>query len=44
MSAQESPRTEIIQQIRLMLADQMVDVELDPEHYNTAVDKRACCL
>jgi hypothetical protein len=38
MSSVETSRTKLIKQIRLMLADQMVDVELDPEHYNTAVD------
>ena len=38
MSAQQTPRTKLINELRLMLGDQMVDVDLDPEHYNTAVD------
>ena len=32
-------RDSIIQEIRLRLGDQMVDVELDPEHYDLAITK-----
>lgn len=35
----EAKRTEIIDYIRLRLADQIVDVELDPEHYNLAINQ-----
>lgn len=38
MSATTTARTRLIQQVRLLLGDQMVEVELDPEHYNLAVD------
>lgn len=38
MSATIEPRTKIIQQLRLMLGDQMVEVELDQEHYDLSVD------
>lgn len=38
MSATESPRSTLIKQIRLLLGEGMVEVELDPEHYNAAVD------
>jgi hypothetical protein len=38
MSAQETPRSKLIGQLKLLLGDQMTDVELDIEHYNTAVD------
>jgi hypothetical protein len=38
MSAQEEPRVKLIKQMKLMLGDQMVDLEADPEHYDTAVD------
>jgi hypothetical protein len=31
-------RQQLINQMRLMLGDQMIDVELDPEHYETALD------
>jgi hypothetical protein len=37
MSALPSRRDEFISQIRLLLGDQMVDVELDPEHYDAAI-------
>jgi len=32
------PRTKLIKQLRLMLGDQMIDLEADPEHYETAID------
>lgn len=32
------PRTKLIQELRLLLGDQMVDVELDSEHYALSVD------
>lgn len=35
----EAKRSEIIDYIRLRLADQIVDVELDPEHYNLAINQ-----
>lgn len=35
----EAKRAEIIDYIRLRLADQIVDVELDPEHYNLAINQ-----
>lgn len=38
MSAVESPRNKLIRQLALLLADKMVDVELDPDHYNVAID------
>lgn len=38
MSKQESPRNVLISQLKLMLADKLVDVELDIEHYNLAID------
>jgi hypothetical protein len=38
MSASETPRTKLIRQLRLLLGDQMIEVELDPEHYELAID------
>jgi hypothetical protein len=35
----EAKRAEITDYIRLRLADQIVDVELDPEHYNLAINQ-----
>jgi hypothetical protein len=35
----EAKRAEIVDYIRLRLADGIVDVELDPEHYNLAIDQ-----
>lgn len=32
-------RKDLIRELRLLLADQMVDVELDPEHYEVAIDR-----
>ena len=39
MSATETPRDRLISEIKLRLGDGMVDVELDPEHYNLAIDR-----
>ena len=39
MSATETPRDKLINEIKLRLGDGMVDVELDPEHYNLAIDR-----
>jgi hypothetical protein len=38
MSSVDTGRTKLIKEVRLLLADQMVDVELDPDHYNTAFE------
>ena len=38
MPSEISPRTDLINELRLMLGDQMVDVELDPDHYNKAIN------
>ena len=38
MSATKTARTELVHQLRLRLGDQLIDVELDPEHYNLAID------
>ena len=38
MSATESPRTKLKRQIEVLLGSNMVDVELDPEDYDTAID------
>ena len=39
MSATETPRDKLITEIKLRLGDGMIDVELDPEHYNLAIDR-----
>ena len=39
MSTIESTRQPVIDYIKLMLGDGMVDVELDPGHYNIAIDR-----
>ena len=39
MSATETPRDKLISEIKLRLGDGMIDVELDPEHYNLAIDR-----
>lgn len=39
MSTIEAHRQPIVDYIKAMLGDGMVDVELDPVHYNTAIDK-----
>lgn len=38
MSSQVTPRTQLIKKIALALGSQMVDVELDIDHYNLAID------
>lgn len=39
LTPNEQKRNEITDYIRFRLGDQMVDVELDPEHYKTAIDR-----
>ena len=39
MSAEETPRDKLIKEIKLRLGAGMIDVELDPEHYNLAIDR-----
>lgn len=39
MTELENERQKVIDYIRAMLGDGMIDVELDPFHYNTAIDK-----
>jgi hypothetical protein len=39
MTDSENQRQQVIDYIKLMLGDGMVDVELDPAHYNIAIDK-----
>jgi hypothetical protein len=39
MTNSENQRQEVIDYIRLMLGDGLVDVELDPVHYNLAIDR-----
>jgi hypothetical protein len=39
MSTIETVRQPVVEYIKAMLGDGMVDVELDPIHYNTAIDK-----
>jgi len=34
-----TPRDKLITEIKLRLGDGMIDVELDPEHYNLAIDR-----
>lgn len=38
MSAQETLRTGLIKELQLMLGDKMTDIDLEPEHYNTAIN------
>lgn len=38
MSSTMTPRTRLINQLRLMLGDQIIDLEADPEHFNLAID------
>ena len=38
MSATETPRTKLTRQIRVLLGSNMVEVELDPEDFDTAID------
>lgn len=39
MSTIESTRQPVVDYIRAMLGDGMIDIELDPIHYNTAIDR-----
>lgn len=39
MSEQDNVRQSVVDYIRTFLGDGMVDVELDPIHYNTAIDR-----
>ncbi len=39
MSDNDIERQNVIDYVKLMLGDGMVDVELDPSHYNTAIDR-----
>jgi hypothetical protein len=39
MTEVDNSRQEIIEYCRTLLGDGMVDVELDPKHYNTAIDR-----
>lgn len=39
MSDTQNERQKVIDYVKAMLADGMVDVELDPIHYNTAIDR-----
>jgi hypothetical protein len=39
MSELETEKEKVIGYIRTMLGDGMIDVELDPNHYNTAIDR-----
>ena len=38
MSDRNKVRNNIIKQIKLLLGDGMIDIELDPDHYDLAVD------
>lgn len=39
MTESENQRQQVIDYVKLMLGDGLVDVELDPAHYNTAIDR-----
>jgi len=39
MTENEQQRQEVIDYCKTMLGDGMIDVELDPAHYNTAIDR-----
>ena len=39
MSELETEKQKVIEYIRTLLGDGMVDVELDPQHYNVAIDR-----
>jgi hypothetical protein len=39
MSTIENPRQSVVDYIKAMLGSGMIDVELDPIHYNTAIDR-----
>ena len=38
MATQQTKRQELITELRTILGDGMVDVELDPKHFDTAID------
>lgn len=39
MTESENQRQQVVEYIKLMLGDGLVDVELDPAHYNVAIDR-----
>jgi hypothetical protein len=39
MSELETEKQKVVEYVRAMLGDGMIDVELDPIHYNTAIDR-----
>jgi hypothetical protein len=39
MSDLENTRQEVVEYIKTMLGDGMIDIELDPKHYNIAIDR-----
>lgn len=39
MTDSENQRQQVVDYVKLMLGDGMVDVELDPSHYNLAIDR-----
>lgn len=39
MTDSENQRQQVVDYVKLMLGDGMIDVELDPSHYNTAIDR-----
>ena len=39
MTENENERQKVVDYCKLMLGDGMIDVELDPAHYNTAIDR-----
>lgn len=39
MTESENQRQQVIDYIKLMLGDGMIDIELDPSHYNLAIDR-----
>jgi hypothetical protein len=39
MSELETEKQKIVEYIQTMLGDGMIDVELDPKHYNTAIER-----
>ena len=39
MTENENERQKVIEYVQNMLGAGMVDVELDPSHYNTAIDR-----
>jgi hypothetical protein len=39
MSELETEKQKVVEYVRTMLGDGMIDVELDPIHYNTAIDR-----